>query len=142
LTSPGFGFAHRPQRHTRSPARVIRQAEHQHPCVRSHHQRGRFAGGSSQEPSRAEAHLVRLGYSRDFARAYAESLGAVGFPTTFRVSTWAIAWDADGGGESPFMQVSGELMNYVEARMDREAPEGEEPELSEPAVQPVAVRSE
>ena len=101
-----------------------------------------FAGGSSQEPSRAEAHLVRLGYSRDFARAYAESLGAVGFPTTFRVSTWAIAWDADGGGESPFMQVSGELMNYVEARMDREAPEGEEPELSEPAVQPVAVRAE
>ena len=95
---------------------------------------GTFAGGASQEPSRAESYLLRLGYSRDLARAYAKALGASAFPTTFRVNTWSLSWDRESG-----ITVSGELMNYVEARVDAELPEGEEPAVNAPAAEPVRV---
>ena len=96
---------------------------------------GTFAGGASQEPSRAESYLTKLGYSRDLARAYAKALGASAFPTTFRVKTWSMSWDQETG-----IEVTGELMNYVEARVDRALPEGEEPAINQSPGEPVRVK--
>jgi len=96
-----------------------------------------FAAGNAQQPSQVAAYLKRIGYSDDLAEAYAKAVGSPAFPTTFRVKSWNLAFDRGEG-----IVVSGELMNYVEARLDKELPEGEETPIDPAAGSPVTVQVE
>ena len=84
---------------------------------------------------RAASYVRSLGYPSDLADAYGKAVGASAFPNTFRTRTWALSYDAESNG----ITVSGELMNYVEARLDKALPEGEEPDIDANAPSPVAV---
>lgn len=83
---------------------------------------------------RAEDYLLRLGYSAELAAAYGRAVSSTAFPTTFRVKSWSLDWSSEDG-----ITVSGDLINYVEVRADVPAPDGEEPDASPGAAQPVQV---
>lgn len=72
---------------------------------------------------RGSADLVEaLGFPRDLAEAYEQARSALTFPTTFRVRTGVSDWTQDKG-----VRLKIETVNYVEARVDKGLPAGEEP---------------
>lgn len=73
--------------------------------------------------------LEQLGVPRKVAEAYERARSRAAFPTTFRVKTMISDWQNDGG-----VQLKIELVNYVEVRVDKGLPEGEEP--TPPEAQP------
>lgn len=68
-----------------------------------------------------QAFMKVLGFSDDFAAAYAKAYVDAGFLTQFRVKAVKIAWSIDEGVE---IDVQG--VNYVEVRADKILPNGEE----------------
>lgn len=64
----------------------------------------------------AEQFLGQLGYSKEFATAYAKAYTNAGFQRIFRMKEMSVTWDCDQGVS---FDVVG--MNYVEIRVDRPA---------------------
>lgn len=77
--------------------------------------------------TRAAAFLQALGYSTEFAQAYATAVANIGYPTTFRVKDASFDWECDEDGE-PGIKIHLTLTNYLEVRSDKELPDGEEPD--------------
>lgn len=75
--------------------------------------------------------MVGLGFSQEFADAYAAAYVNAGFTTTYRLKTMKVDW-GDGGVT---LEVNG--TNYVEVRADAFLPPGQEPSDSvQPLPQP------
>lgn len=73
--------------------------------------------------TRGTADLIeKLGFPRDIAEAYEKVRQRSAFPTTFRVRTASYDWDAGKG-----ISIKLELVNYVEVRVDKNLPPGQEP---------------
>ena len=68
--------------------------------------------------------LLDLGFPEPFAQAYAAAVQNIAFPVTFRVKSIDVDWDADSEGVAFGIHA----INYVEARVDTELPQGEETE--------------
>lgn len=77
-------------------------------------------GGQVQ--TRAAEFLRALGFSAGFADAYQRAVSSASFPTLFRAQTIGMRWDAEKEG----IVITGEVVNYVEVRSDKELPAGEE----------------
>ncbi len=75
-----------------------------------------------QVQARAENYLRSLGYGPGIAKAYGDAIGQVGLPTTFRVRSLAINWDAETEGVS----FDFEITNFIEVRQSKDLPAGEE----------------
>jgi hypothetical protein len=86
--------------------------------------------------SRGEADVVAsLGFPRDIAEAYEKARRRLAFPTTFRLKTATSDWQNDSGVSLKF-----ELVNYVEVRVDKDLPPGDEPSPADgQRTQPVQV---
>lgn len=84
-----------------------------------------IGGLEEKAATNPEAFLRALGYPTDFAKAYAEAVANVDFPTTFRVKAFTIEWDSEDGPSLDF-----ELINFLEIRAGKEGgaelPAGEE----------------
>lgn len=78
--------------------------------------------------------LIALGFSEDFAGAYAKAYSAIGFPRTFRLKTVSTDWDQDSG-----VKLEVGCINYVEVRADASLPEGQEITPAESELAPVPV---
>lgn len=74
-----------------------------------------------QVAARPAEFLREKGFPEGFARAYAQAVDAIGFPTTFRMRTLSMEWEKGEGVGLDF-----ESVNYIEVRADKELPEGEE----------------
>jgi hypothetical protein len=74
---------------------------------------------------RNEAFMRNLGMSNEFAAAYAKAYTDAGFITQFRLKQMTMNWsiDSDEGGIS--LSIIG--VNYIEVRLDKSQPDGEEP---------------
>lgn len=71
---------------------------------------------------RAAQYLIQIGYSEDFADAYAKSYSSIGFQTRFRVKNVNFSWDSDNG-----VEIDIETVNFIEVRGERaKLPPGEE----------------
>jgi len=66
--------------------------------------------------------IVALGFPQDVADAYEKARSRLAFPTTFRVKSGLFDWQNDKG-----VTMKLELTNYVEVRVDKKLPDGEEP---------------
>jgi len=64
--------------------------------------------------NRAVQYLTALGYSGDFADAYAKSYANVGFQTRFRVKNVTFNWDMNNG-----VELSLECVNFIEIRGEK-----------------------
>lgn len=71
---------------------------------------------------KAQQFMEQLGFSSDFAAAYARSYTNAGFQYAFRMHTMTVHWSSDDGCE-----ISGTGVNYVEVRADQVLPPGQEP---------------
>lgn len=67
------------------------------------------------------AYLQKLGMSREFADAYAKAYSDASFLTIFRTKQIKAQWSVDSG-----VSLSIVCVNYLEARMDKRLPTGEE----------------
>lgn len=65
--------------------------------------------------------LEAVGYGRAFAEAYGKAYSDAGFQTAFRVRGMTVSCSRDDS-----VQVEVQCVNYVEARVDRQLPAGEE----------------
>lgn len=96
-------------------------------------------GIEEQVATRAQDFLTELGYSAELAKAYAEAVSNIGFPTSFRVRTLVLDWDSEAEG----ITLDFETINFLEVRADKSLPEGEEPKPEDSAgVEPVRVEVE
>jgi hypothetical protein len=90
-----------------------------------------------QTTSNAERFMTKLGYSSEFAKAYAKSVNNIGLPKTFRVRAVQYAWTNDEG-----ITIDIDLINYIEVRADKVLPAGEEPKVPELNMKAVTVQVE
>ncbi len=81
-----------------------------------------IAGVEDAIATNARSYLEKLGYSAGLSGAYEKAMRDIGFPTTFRVKSATIDWDAVGKG----VTIDLETINYLEVRADKELPAGEE----------------
>lgn len=70
----------------------------------------------------AAEQVEALGFPREIAQAYAAARGRLAFPTTFRMKTGLFDWQNDRS-----VVIKLECVNYVEVRVDKGLPQGEEP---------------
>jgi hypothetical protein len=68
--------------------------------------------------------MVSLGFSQDFANAYARAYVNAGFTTTYRVKTMKVTWSSEGDGG---VDITLHTTNYVQVRADKFLPPGQEP---------------
>lgn len=80
-----------------------------------------IAGIEEEIANNASSYLTRLGYSAEISAAYERAMRDIGFPSTFRVRSVGIEYDFESGVAFDF-----ECTNYMEARVDKELPPGEE----------------
>jgi hypothetical protein len=66
--------------------------------------------------------ITALGFPQEIAEAYAKSRGRLAFPTTFRMKTGLFDWKNGSG-----IAIKLECVNYVEVRVNKDLPQGEEP---------------
>lgn len=91
-----------------------------------------------QMRTRASEFLRERGFSSSFADAYQKAVNSIGLPTTYRIRTLGCQWDSSSEG----VTMTGELINYVEVRADKQLPAGEEVTAADVAgntAQPVIV---
>lgn len=73
--------------------------------------------------ARAREFLRNLGYENELADTYARAYSSQGFQTAFKLRQMAINWDIE---EGIALDIQG--VNFVEVRLDKSLPEGEEPD--------------
>lgn len=79
----------------------------------------------------SQAFMKKRGFTDDFAKAYATANSDANFLTAFRLKSMSANWNADSG-----VTFSLNGMNYIEVRMDKFLPKGEEPSNSIQAATP------
>lgn len=79
------------------------------------------AGAATAVMERGAEFIRSLGFSDAIANAYQKAISRVGLPTTYRVKTVGIDWDAEAQG----VTLDFEAVNYLEVRADVDLP-GEE----------------
>jgi len=77
------------------------------------------------------AYMEKLGFSADFANAYAKAYTNAGFLTTFRLRQMKVHCSIDDGVSFRLVGV-----NYLEVRMDKSLPAGEETGTTAPSPTP------
>lgn len=65
----------------------------------------------------AQQEMTGLGFSSDFATAYATAYTNAGFQTLYRLRTMSVDWNTDDDEEP--VKISMTLVNYVEVRVDQ-----------------------
>jgi hypothetical protein len=81
------------------------------------------------------AYMQTLGFSAEFANRYAKAYTNAGFLTTFRLRNMKVRWSIEGGdGGGIAFRLLG--VNYLEVRMDKSLPAGQEPGTSAPTATP------
>ena len=70
---------------------------------------------------KAQTFLIKQGFAKSFANAYAKAYIHKAFQTTFRLRGLGIQWDIDSG-----VVIDMQAVNYIEVRADKLLPSGEE----------------
>ena len=99
-----------------------------------------ITGTEDDVTTKAEQFLRSLGFGAAFAKAYGKAVKNIAYPTSFRVRSITIDWDAgDDGGDEAGIKLTFEVVNYLEVVSDKSLPAGEEPTASPVNAKPVEV---